>query len=96
MPERDYVSTPVSDDLQLKEVVKGLANDLVELRAGKISPEDAHARAALAKQIWNGARIYLQAIRVAVGPGAQAGEAGQKRGVTHWRYTRAGRQGSTT
>lgn len=63
MAERDYVSTPVADELNLKDVVKGLAQDLTDLRAGKISPAEAHARAALAKQIWNGARIYLQAIK---------------------------------
>jgi len=63
MPERDYVSTPVSDDLSLRETIVGLSTDLADLRAGKISPADAHARAAIAKQIWNGARIYLQAIK---------------------------------
>lgn len=63
MAERDYVSTPVSDDLNLKEIIGGLAQDLTDLRSGKISPAEAHARAAMAKQIWNGARIYLQAIK---------------------------------
>ena len=63
MPERDYVSTPVSDELSLKDTIVGLSKDLHDLRAGKISPADAHARAAVAKQIWNGARIYLQAIK---------------------------------
>lgn len=63
MPERDYVSTPVSDDLNLKDIIVGLSEDLQDLRSGKISPAEAHARATLAKQIWNGARIYLQAIK---------------------------------
>ncbi len=63
MAERDYVSTPVSDELSLKETIAGLSQDLQDLRAGKISPAEAHARAAIAKQIWNGARIYLQAIK---------------------------------
>lgn len=63
MPERDYASTPVSDDLNLRDTIVGLTTDLKDLRDGKISPADAHARAALAKQIWNGARIYLQAIK---------------------------------
>lgn len=63
MAERDYVSTPVADELCLKEVITGLARDLSDLRSGKISPAEAHARAAIAKQIWNGARIYLQAIK---------------------------------
>lgn len=63
MAERDYVSTPVSDDLSLKDTIIGLSQDLKDLRVGKISPAEAHARATLAKQIWNGARIYLQAIK---------------------------------
>ncbi len=63
MAERDYVSTPVSDELNLKDTIAGLSQDLQDLRAGKIGPAEAHARAAIAKQIWNGARIYLQAIK---------------------------------
>ncbi|KHQ50576.1 hypothetical protein [Mameliella alba] len=63
MAERDYASTPVSDDLNLRDIIAGLAQDLTDLRSGKISPAEAQARAAVAKQIWNGARIYLQAIK---------------------------------
>jgi len=63
MAERDYVSTPVSDSLGLRDVILGLAADLVDIRAGRISPTDALARAALAKQIFNGVRLYVQAIR---------------------------------
>jgi hypothetical protein len=61
--ERDYVSAPVSDSLGLRDVILGLASDLSELRAGKISPSDALARAALAKQMFNGVRLYLTAVR---------------------------------
>ncbi|MBQ4826596.1 hypothetical protein J4729_18895 [Leisingera sp. HS039] len=67
MAERDYVSTPVSDELNLKDTILGLSRDLQDLRAGKISPAEAHARAAVAKQIWNGARIYQQAIKTMMG-----------------------------
>lgn len=63
MAERDYVSTPVADDLGLRSVIQGLASDLQDLRAGKISPNEALARASLAKQLWNGCRIYLQAVK---------------------------------
>jgi hypothetical protein len=63
MAPRDYESAPVSESLGLGDVVKGLAADLTELRQGKISPTDALARAALAKQIFNGVRLYLQASR---------------------------------
>lgn len=60
---RDYESAPVSDGLGLKQVILGLAGDLEALRAGTISPNDALARAAVAKQMFNGVRLYMQAIR---------------------------------
>ena len=61
--ERDYVTAPIADGLGLKEVILGLAADLHDLRAGKISPADGLARAAVAKQMFNGVRLYLQAVR---------------------------------
>lgn len=61
MAERDYASQPVADGLGLKSVIDGLAFDLQQLRDGKISPADGLARAALAKQIFNGVRLYLVA-----------------------------------
>lgn len=67
MSERDYVSTPVADDLGLRGVIQGLAGDLRDLRAGKISAHEALARAALAKQLWNGCRVYLQAVKTMEG-----------------------------
>ena len=60
---RDYKSTPVSDSLGLGDVIKGLSNDLQEMRAGTISPQDGIARAAVAKQLFNGVRLYLQAMK---------------------------------
>lgn len=33
------------------------------MRAGKISPAEGQARAAVAKQIFNGVRLYFNAIR---------------------------------
>ena len=59
MAARDYETAPVSDRLNLEEIIKGLASDLKELRAGTISIGDAQARAMLGKQIFNGVRIYL-------------------------------------
>lgn len=67
MAERDYASTPVSDVLGLRAIIDGLASDLQETRAGKISPADALARAALAKQIFNGVRLYMHAVRTVEG-----------------------------
>lgn len=63
MPERDYVSTPVADDLNLKDVILGLASDLKAMRANEISPQDGLARAAVAKQLFNGVRLYIQAVK---------------------------------
>ena len=59
MPERDYAATPVADALGLKTIIRDLSADLADLRAGTITVNDALARAALAKQIWNGVRLYM-------------------------------------
>lgn len=63
MAPRDYRSEPVSDSLGLRDTIMGLAQDLKDMRAGKISPQDGMARAAVAKQMFNGVRLYLQALR---------------------------------
>lgn len=59
MPARDYETAPATETLGLDKVITGLAGDLELLRAGKISVQDAIARSLLAKQIFNGVRIYL-------------------------------------
>lgn len=64
MPTRDYETAPVSDQLGLPNVIAGLIGDLDELRAGKISVNDAVARSMLAKQIFNGVRIYLNGAKL--------------------------------
>ena len=60
MAKRDYKSAPVSEELGIANVITGLICDLDDLRAGRISPNDAIARSMLAKQIFNGVRLYLQ------------------------------------
>lgn len=64
MASRDYTSAPVSEQLGLPNVIAGLVADLDELRAGKISVNDAIARSMLAKQIFNGVRIYLNGTKL--------------------------------
>lgn len=64
MAERDYVAAPVSDQLGIPNIIAGLVSDLDELRAGKISVNDAMARSMLAKQIFNGVRIYLNGTKL--------------------------------
>jgi hypothetical protein len=61
MAKRDYESAPISDLLGMKAIIDGLAHDLQEMRDGTISPQDGLARAAVAKQIFNGVRLFLQA-----------------------------------
>jgi len=67
MPSRDYESAPVCERLDLDKVIKGLCSDLDQLRAGKIGVNDAIARSLLAKQIFNGVRIYLNASKILSG-----------------------------
>lgn len=62
--KRDYESAPVSASLGLEKIISGLANDLEELRNGKISVNDAIARSLLAKQIFNGVRIYMNGTKL--------------------------------
>ena len=64
MAVRDYTSAPVSDALGLPSIIAGLASDLEELRAGKISVNDAMARSAIAKQIFNGVRLYMNGTKL--------------------------------
>jgi hypothetical protein len=63
MAARDYDSSPVADNLGLREVILGLASDLEGLRKGEVSPAEGLARAAVAKQMFNGVRLYLQAAK---------------------------------
>lgn len=63
MAARDYSAKPISDILGLRAIIDGLANDLQDLRNHKISPADGLARAALAKQVFNGVRLYITAAR---------------------------------
>lgn len=65
MAERDYKSTPVADALGLMAVIDGLAHDLQQLRDGKITAANALARAALAKQLFNGVRLFMTAHQLA-------------------------------
>lgn len=59
MSPRDYEAAPVTEQLGLGGVITGLVADLEALRAGKITVSDAVARSLLAKQIFNGVRLYL-------------------------------------
>ena len=64
MAVRDYEAAPVTDKLCLDKIILGLTHDLEQLRAGEIGVNDAIARSMLAKQIFNGVRIYLNASKM--------------------------------
>ncbi|EJU15131.1 hypothetical protein LH128_00070 [Sphingomonas sp. LH128] len=53
--------TDTAERYSLDMIVKGIADDLVALRAGSISIKDAQARALLAKQYMNGVRLVMNA-----------------------------------
>lgn len=53
--------TDTADRYSLDMIVKGIADDLIALRAGQISIKDAQARALLAKQYMNGVRLVMNA-----------------------------------
>ncbi len=53
--------TDIGEPYSLDAIVKGIADDLLALRAGTISIKDAQARALLAKQYMNGVRLVLNA-----------------------------------
>lgn len=64
MAARDYESAPVGQNLGLEKIIRDLAGDLESLREGKITVQDAIARSMLAKQIFNGVRIYLNGTKL--------------------------------
>lgn len=59
----DKDRSPLNERFALESIIDGLACDLSELRQKKISVNDALARAALAKQIMNGVRLFVLARR---------------------------------
>lgn len=64
MAARDYTSAPVAEQLGIPSIIAGLCGDLEQLRAGQISVNDAMARSMLAKQIFNGVRLYMNGTKL--------------------------------
>ncbi|HEV7340825.1 MAG TPA: hypothetical protein VGN68_04265 [Sphingopyxis sp.] len=64
MASRDYTSAPISDQLGIPTIISGLCADLEQLRKGEISVNDAMARSMLAKQIFNGVRLYMNGTKI--------------------------------
>lgn len=61
MSENDSAAENLAEGLQLTGLIAGLIEDLKDLRAGKISVRDAHARAELARQILRGVHYVVVA-----------------------------------
>lgn len=84
MQKRDYISAPLTESLGLGGVIAGLVSDLEALRAGQITVSDAVARSMLAKQIFNGVRIYLNGTKMlsdAATPALSAGSGDPRSGA---------------
>jgi hypothetical protein len=54
----------LAERFSIDTVINGLAEDLQQLRDGKIGVDSALARAALAKQLFNGVRLVIQGQRM--------------------------------
>lgn len=52
---------PLTEQLNLATLVRGLIEDLNDLRSGRISVREAHARAELARQILRGVHYVVTA-----------------------------------
>jgi hypothetical protein len=51
----------IADGFDVPEIIRGLACDLKDLRAGTLTPKEAQVRADIAKQIFNGLRLVVSA-----------------------------------
>ena len=60
----DTGAATLTERFSLDALIDGLAADLADLRAGKITTRDAHARAALAKQMLRAVHYVITARRM--------------------------------
>lgn len=56
-------ATTLGDRLSLDQIIADLAQDLIDLRTGRISVKDARARGDLAREIFRGVRLAVDAQR---------------------------------
>lgn len=56
--------SPLSERFSLDDVIMGLATDLVSVREWRMSVDAARANAELAKQLFNGVRLVVNAQRM--------------------------------
>jgi hypothetical protein len=53
----------IGAEFDVPSIIRGLNQDLLDLRAGTITPNEAKVRADIAKQIFNGLRMVVTAQR---------------------------------
>lgn len=70
--DQDYGQS-MSEALNLGDLITGLVSDLKDLRTGKISVREAHARAELARQILRGVHYVVTAQKFIDGQAKQIG-----------------------
>ncbi len=54
-------TSPLNERFSLEAIIAGLATDLVAVREGRMSVDAARANAELAKQLFNGVRLVVNA-----------------------------------
>ena len=54
-------ASPLAERFSLEEIITGLAADLVSVREGTMSVDAARANAEIAKQLFNGVRLVVNA-----------------------------------
>ena len=67
----ESAQTELASRFSLDDVIKGLAQDYQDLRENKITVTDALARAAVAKQFFNGLRLVVTASKLLAGNARQ-------------------------
>ncbi len=60
-------TSPLNERFDLEAIIQGLASDLVAARMGKMTVDAARANAESAKQLFNGARLIVNAQRTLEG-----------------------------
>lgn len=62
MPVTPHSETsPLGERFSLEEIIAGLASDLVAVRNGTMTVDAARANAEIAKQLFNGVRLVVNA-----------------------------------
>lgn len=61
MVDTRSTASPLDERFSLETIISGLASDLEAVRAGRMTIEAARAQAEIAKQLFNGVRLVVNA-----------------------------------